>query len=108
MEVLNEEEVPAAEARNSLKKRNDEDLKYEQKICLDFLKKHVDIQVTKARKMMNELENVGRIKPHQAAMIVNILPENKEEVRLLFSKERTRLKEEEMDKILEIVEEYTD
>ncbi|MFB6088652.1 MAG: RNA polymerase Rpb4 family protein [Candidatus Aenigmatarchaeota archaeon] len=108
MEVLNEEEVPAAEARNSLKKRNDEDLKYEQKICLDFLKKHVDIQVTKARKMMNELEDVGRIKPHQAAMIVNILPEDKEDVRLLFSKERTRLKEEEMDKILEIVDEYTD
>lgn len=106
MKILNEEEVPAAEARNSLKKRNKEGLKYEQKICLDFLSKHVKLLVTKSRKMMDELLEVGRLKPHQAAMIVNILPSTKDEVRLIFAKERTRLKKEEINKILDIVNKY--
>lgn len=106
MEIIKEEPVPAAEARNSLRKRDPENLNYEQKICNDFLRQHVKLPVTKARKLVKELLEVGRMKPHQAVTIVNILPESKDDIRLIFAKERTTLKEEEMEEILRIVGKY--
>lgn len=106
MDVLNEKNVPAAEARNSLSKKDEEEMSYEQKICLDFLKKNVKINVTDARDAVKELQDIGRIKERQAAMIINTMPENRDDVRLLFSKERTSLSEEEMDEVLEVVDKY--
>lgn len=107
MKVIDEESVPAAEARNSLsKKKDDENLSYEQKICIDFLGKNVKMNVTDTRDAMKELQEVGRIKPRQAAMLVNILPENRDEVRLVFSKETMNLSQEEMDEIIDIIDKY--
>ncbi|MFB6217469.1 MAG: RNA polymerase Rpb4 family protein [Candidatus Aenigmatarchaeota archaeon] len=107
MDILNERTVPAAEARNSLRKKDEEEMTYEQKICIDFLRKNVKIPVTKAREAMEELQEVGRIKPRQAAMLINVQPEDRDDVRLVFSKERTSLSEEEMDEVLDIIEEYS-
>lgn len=98
--------VPAPEVLNSLKKRKVKDLTYEQKICLDFLKKHFKMNVTDARKLMEDLQEIGRINERQASMIVNILPETKEEVKLIFSKERTMPKDEELKKIADTVKKY--
>lgn len=106
MDILSEETVPAVEARNSLSKKDEEGMAYEQKICTDFLKKNVKMNVTDARKAMKELQEVGRVKPRQAAILINIRPEDKGEVRLIFSKERTSLSEEEMGEILEIIDKY--
>ncbi len=106
MKIKNEKPVPAAEARNTMSKKKDEDLAYEQKICMDFLDKNVDINVTDARKAMDELQEVGRIKPRQAAILINILPKEKGDIRLIFSKERTSLSEENMEDVLEILDKY--
>ncbi len=106
MEVVDEEPVPAAEARNTMSKKKGEELAYEQKICMDFLEKNVDMNVTDARKAMKELQEVGRIKPRQAAILINIMPEEKGGVRLIFSKERISPSEEEMEKVLEILDKY--
>lgn len=107
MEIIDEEPVPAAEARNSLsKKKDEENLSYEQKICMDFLEKNVDIPVTKAREAMKKLQNVGRVKARQAAVLVNIMPEDRDEVRLVFSKETMNLSQDEIDEIIEIIDQY--
>lgn len=106
MEIKSEKFVPASEVLNSLKKRKVKDLTYEQKICLDFLKKYVKIGVDKSRELMEELQKIGRISERQASMIVNILPITKDEVRLIFSKERTMPKDEELKKIAETVKKY--
>lgn len=89
-----------------MSKKDEENLTYEQKICTDFLKKNVKMNVTDARKAMKELQEVGRIKPRQAAILLNIQPEDKGEVRLIFSKERTSLSEEEMEEVIEIIDKY--
>ncbi|MFP4115663.1 MAG: hypothetical protein ACLFTQ_00445 [Candidatus Aenigmatarchaeota archaeon] len=106
MEIIDEKPVPAAEARNTMSKKKDESLVYEQKISKDFLSKNVDINVTDARKAMKELQEVGRIKAGQAAILINIMPEEKSDIRLIFSKERTSLSEEEMEEVLEILDKY--
>lgn len=107
MKIQDERPVPAAEARNSLKKRDEEEMTYEQKICTDFLKKNVKILVTDARKAMKELQEIGRIKPRQAAMLINAQPKDRDDVRLVFSKERTSLSEDEMDEVLETIQKYS-
>lgn len=106
MKKLSESYVTAVEARNSLEKRNVEKLTYEQKICLDFLKKHFHMSVEDIRKMVKELQNIGRIDSRQASLIANIMPETKEDVGLIFSKERTILSDDETNKILETVKKY--
>lgn len=107
MEVIKREAIPAAEARNRLKKlEKAKEPAYEQKITIEFLKKNIKTLVTNSRKMMQELESVGRVKKRQASMIVNIMPENEDEVRMIFSKERMRIKSDEVKKILEIVKKY--
>ncbi len=106
MEVKDERPVPAAEARNTMSKKKDGDLAYEQKICMDFLDKNVHMNVTDARKAMKELQEVGRIKARQAAILVNVLPEEKSDIRLIFSKERMSLSEENMEEIIKILDKY--
>lgn len=106
MKVVGEEPVPAAEVRNTMSKKKEEELSYEQKIATDFLEKNVDINVTDAREAMKELQDVGRIKARQAAILINIMPEDKSELRLIFSKERTSLSEDDMEEVLEILDKY--
>ncbi len=107
MKVIKEKPVPSAEARNTMsKKKDEEDLAYEQKICMDFLVKNIDINVTDARKAMKELQEVGRIKARQAAILINIMPSEKSDIRLIFSKERMSLSDEDMEKIIGILDKY--
>ena len=44
MNIESEEPITAVDAKQSLQKIDKEGLVYEQKICLDFLKKHVNAQ----------------------------------------------------------------
>ncbi|UCG95143.1 MAG: DNA-directed RNA polymerase subunit F [archaeon] len=106
MRKLSECYVDAAKARSSLEKRDVDKLTYEQKICLDFLKKHFRMPVEKSTELMKELQNIGRIDSRQASMIANLMPKTKEDVKLIFSKERTILSDEEINKILETVNKY--
>jgi len=108
MKKISESFVSAPEARESLEKRSAEKLTYEQKICLDFLKKHIRLPADKAREMMKELQQIGRIDERQASMIVNILPKTKDDVKLIFAKERTTLSDEEINKVLETVKKYVE
>ena len=108
MKKLSESFVTAAEARSSLENRDVEKMAYEQKICLDFLKKHYHVSAEKTREMANELQKIGRIDARQASMIANLTPRTKEDVKLIFSKERTTLSDDEINKVLETVNKYVD
>jgi len=108
MKKLSEYFVTAAEARTSLEKRNVENLTYEQKICLDFLKKHVHLSLEKSKELKKELQTIGRIDERQASMIANLMPKTKDDVKLIFSKERTTLSDEEIGKVLEAVKKYVE
>ncbi|MCD6477902.1 MAG: DNA-directed RNA polymerase subunit F [Candidatus Aenigmarchaeota archaeon] len=108
MKKISEVYVPAPEALNSLKKRKAEELTYEQKICLDFLKKHTKLNVSKSRELMEELQKIGRIDARQASMIINIMPKTKEDIKLIFLKERTIPRDNEIEKILEVVNKYAE
>ena len=46
------------------------------------------------------------LKPRYTALIIDAMPDNEEEVEMLFSKERTNLKKEEIKQIVEIVRKF--
>ena len=56
--------------------------------------------------MTEELSAISILKPRYMALILSMMPDSEEEVELLFSKERTNLKKEEIKKIVEIVKKY--
>ncbi len=107
MRILEEKPLTLAEAKEiltELEKERDA-LGYEQKVTLDFMKTYVQLKKEDAEQAKKELkEKLPELKEHHVAMLINILPETVDEVRILFSKERVELDEEKMKQILEILD----
>ena len=104
MEVISEKNVSAEEAKKIMQLRKKEgELVYEQKICLDYLEKISKLSPAQFKAITDELGKIMILKPRHIALIINILPDNEEEVQSLFSKERTNLKKEEIAQIVDII-----
>ena len=103
-EILNEKLITDAEAREILKERKKEiELGYEQKNTLEYLKKYSPLTPNKAEKMIEEFKKIPKIREKQIITIVNILPQDLDDLRLVMEKDYTALNEDEKKLILEIV-----
>lgn len=99
--------VSLSEVKTLLEKEEKKrELTYEQKLALEHAKHFAKINVTKAKKMAQELTELDRITEPFAYKIVDILPLHPEEVRAIFAKERFTLEDSEIKKIIKIVEKY--
>jgi len=97
-----------AEAKEILTKREKgKEMTYEQKLALEHLKKFTKLKPEEAQKFIDELSLVLRMTPETMMQILNILPKNPDELRLIFARERFSLKEEEIGKILDIVKKFS-
>jgi len=104
MNVVKEELIPDVEAKEILEKiAKEKDLKYEQKNALDLLKKFVTLDPEKAKKLLEELQTIVKLRDRQKVAIVNFLPQDTDELRVVLHKEYTSFSKEEIEKILEIV-----
>lgn len=107
MDITIEEDVSMYDARDMLNQRKDDkDLNYEQKICLEYLEKVCNMSPTKIKEMINDLSKISILKPRYIALIINMMPDTEEEVETLFSKERTNLKKDEIKQIATIINKY--
>jgi len=107
MEILSEEDINMSDTKKIMEERKKEgNLVYEQKICLEYLEKVSKLPATKLKNMIEDLSKIAILKPRYIALIVNMLPDTEEEVMVLFSKERTNLKKEEINQIVDIVKKY--
>jgi len=108
MEVISEDEVSAEDARRILSERKKEgsELRYEQKVCIDFLEKLPKLTDKQLEDIKAELGKIAILKPRYIALILNIMPDTEQEVEALFSKERTNLKKEEIKQIVEIIRQF--
>ena len=80
------------------------ELTYEQNLALDHVTKFSKLDEEAAKKLVEELSEI--IKKTQAIKIADIMPEDMADLRLIFAKERGSFKQEDMEKILEIVNKY--
>jgi len=105
--VSNERPVALAEVFEILEKQKKRgELDYGQRLTYDYAQKFAKLDVKKARELVNELLKLGNIREHQAVALVDLMPETKEDVQLIFAKERTRLEEDDIQKLLELINKY--
>jgi len=104
MNVRNEKIVSWAEAKKIIsEKENGKEFAYEQKNALDHLRKFCKLPEKKYEKMVEELKGIEKLKVKHIVSIINFLPENQNDLRLLFANERLVLNDDEKRKILKIV-----
>jgi len=107
MEITKTMPVPMGEARGVMKKREKgREMGYEQKLALEHLLKFTKLDEKKAKQLVEELNSVIRMGSETLVQIVNILPKTPDEVRMIFAREKFSLKEDEVNKILEVVKKY--
>lgn len=105
--VSNERSITLAEVLEILEKQKKRgELEYGQRLTYDYAQKFSKLDVKKARELMEELLKLGNIREHQAAALVDLMPETEDDIQLIFAKERTRLEEEDIKKLLELINKY--
>lgn len=105
--VTGEKSVPLAKVLEILKEQKKRgELEYGQRLTYDYAEKFVKLDVKKVEELMNELLKTGKIREHQAVALVDLMPETKDDIKLIFSKERTSLEEDDIKKILELINKY--
>ncbi len=104
MRKIEETPITYAEAKNILAKNSkdtDAEPGYEQKITLDYLRKFSKLSKKDIDSAKEELSQIEILKDHQIVTLLNILPEDEEEVKTIFMKERTTLEPKHIKAILD-------
>ena len=108
MKVHGEKFVSWAEARKILeKKEKEKELGYEQKNALDHLKKFSKLSEKKAEEMADELRKAGKLNEKQIMAIVNLLPQDMDDMRVLFAHEIANLSDDDRKKIISTVKKFS-
>ena len=104
MNITSEQIITDAEAKDVLETREKEgEMKYEQKNSLDLLRKFAVYPTDKVKTLVSELMKGEKLRDKHIVTIVNILPEDKDDLRAILQKEYTNFTEDEINLILETV-----
>lgn len=103
MEVKEEEFVYPVEVLEVLEDTDEEERSHEQAIALENLTRHVAVDdVGTLEELHEELKDVEALKEKHIYKLLEVMPEHESTVRSVFSKERVRLDDSDIDNILDI------
>lgn len=106
-EIIKERLLTNAEAKEILRGRSKEvELGYEQKNALDYLKKYDKLTKKRATKLAKDLEEVKKLRKRQIIAIVNLLPKDRDDLRVILGKDYNLLTDEEKKLILDKVKRF--
>ena len=104
MNILAEKLVTDVEAKEILEKREKEgELKYQQKNALEILRKFVNVSNEKNKKLVEDLKKIEKLREKQIIAIVNLLPQDKEDLRAILQKDYSLFTNDEIDLILNTI-----
>ena len=104
MKVLKEVFIPAVKTLKILEeKAKHKDLNYVQKNTYEILKKFVKVDEKKAEELKTELSKIGRLRERHIILLIDFLPQDKDELKTVLYKDYNMLKEEEKNQILELL-----
>ncbi|MBM3304311.1 MAG: hypothetical protein FJY76_04370 [Candidatus Aenigmarchaeota archaeon] len=107
MEIVEEKYVDWHEARKIMeKKAKESEPGYEQKNALEHLKKFSKLTDKDAKAMFGELAKMEKLKDRQIIAVMNMMPKDMDELRVLFANEIVSLTEEQKKDILSVVKKY--
>ena len=105
--IIKKEEIPGVVVKETLEEfSQDYELNYEQNVTLNHLARFPRFSVEDTEKIIEELESKIGLRHKVAVHIVDLIPQDLSDLRLIFAKEPTQVSKEEMEQILEILDQY--
>lgn len=105
--LINSEPVSLSEAKELIERRKkDGELTYEQNLTFDYCKKFAKLSPDDSRALANELIQIEKVAKQSAVEIIGIFPKSIDELRLIFTKEHFVMTDEELQKILGVLDKY--
>lgn len=105
--VIKKQEITGAEVKEVLEEfSQDYELNYEQNITLNHLSRFPRFSTEDSEKIIAELEDKVNLRHKVAVHIVDLIPQDIDDLRLIFAKEPTQITPEEMEQILDILNQY--
>lgn len=103
MEIKEEEPAYPVEALEALRERDEDDMTHEQKIALETLERHCKVRDLDTLEELNdELSEIDSLKDIHIYKLLEVVPQYESTVRSIFSKERVKLEDSEVEQILDI------
>jgi DNA-directed RNA polymerase subunit F len=85
---------------------DDRDLRYELARAIEHVNRYAVLEPGEARELVEQLAELDKVNNKTAHKIVDILPQDRTELRSIYAKERFALDGEELDEILNLVAKY--
>ena len=105
--VINKEEIPGIEVKETLEEFSEEyELNYEQNVTLNHLARFNRFSLEDTNEILEKLEGELGLRHKVAVHIVDLIPKDLSDLRLIFAKEPVQIDKEEMEKILDILNQY--
>ncbi|WP_458402652.1 RNA polymerase Rpb4 family protein [Methanobrevibacter sp.] len=105
--IIESEPIPGAKVKQVLEEFSDDnELNYEQNITLNHLARFKRYSLEDSEEIIEKLENEFNLRPKVAVHIVDLVPKDLADLRLIFAKEPKQIDKEEMEKIIELLEQY--
>ncbi len=105
--IIESEPIPGVEVKEILEEfSEDNELNYEQNITLNHLARFRRYSLEDSEEIVAKLQEEFNLRPKVAVHIVDLVPEDLADLRLIFAKEPSKVDNEEMKKILELLEQY--
>ena len=105
--IIESEPIPGVEVKEILEEfSEDNELNYEQNVTLNHLARFRRYSLEDSEEIVAKLQEEFNLRPKVAVHIVDLVPEDLADLRLIFAKEPSKVDNEEMKKILEILEQY--
>jgi DNA-directed RNA polymerase subunit F len=105
MKVKDEEFVHPVEVREVLEKKEEDDMSHEQAIALENLSRHTKIEDKETlEELHSELSEIEDLKDRHIYKLLQVVPQYESTVEAVFSKERVKLDESQVQNILDIME----
>ena len=104
--ILHQKPVTLSEVKQLLAERKKvKDLSYEQDLTYKYAKKFSKLSPKDTEKLLGELRPIVGLSDAMAVKIVDLLPERKEILEMLFPKE-SKISDSTIEKILSLVKKY--
>jgi len=104
--VIASKDVTLSEVSEILSKVQEEDLGFEQSKTFGYSQKFAKLSKGESDSMTKELMESDKVTRAKAVKIIDLMPQNIEEIRAIFSKETFSLSDEEISGIVELVKKY--
>ena len=104
--IIESEPIQSVKVKEALEEFSQEnELNYEQNITLNHLSSFKRYSVEDREKIISK-DKIG-LRHKVAVRIVDLIPQDLSDLRLIFAKEATHIEKEQMEDILEILDQYT-